>query len=174
LPVISFVTHCQTWVDRLSYPPFSGHETRSLGCFNPDPPVLGQDCSINSTLVCHFRLHQISAANHRWEESTTAFKTYNMVHSAIKKQIITVVEPMYIEILNDDRVGFANTNSRDISDRLFLSYGSITAVDIEQNFENIRKAWDPQQPVETLFNQIQYCVNFAEAGGVTIGAAQKL
>jgi hypothetical protein len=38
----------------------------------------------------------------------------------------------------------------------------------------MRKAWDPQQPVETLFKQIQECVEFAEAGGVAIGAAQKL
>jgi hypothetical protein len=28
--------------------------------------------------------------------------------------------------------------------------------------------------VETLFKQIQDCVDFTEAGGVTIGAAQKL
>jgi hypothetical protein len=59
-------------------------------------------------------------------------------------------------------------------DHLFPSYGSITAVDIEHSFENMRKAWDPQQPVETLFKQIQDCVDFAEAGGVAIGAAQKL
>jgi hypothetical protein len=117
---------------------------------------------------------QISAAKHRWEEATTVFKTYNTVQSALKKHIITVVEPMYIEIFNDDLVGFANTTSRDMLDHLFLSYGSITAVDIEQNFENMRNAWDPQQPVETLFKQIQDCVDFTEAGGVKIGAAQKL
>jgi hypothetical protein len=81
---------------------------------------------------------------------------------------------MYIEILNDDLVGFYNTTSRDMLNHLFLSYGSITAVDIEQNFENKRKSWDPQQPVETLFKQIQDCVDFAEAGRVAIGAAQKL
>jgi hypothetical protein len=119
---------------------------------------------------------QISAEKYRWEEATDDFKTYNTVQSALKKQIITVIEPMYmyIEILNDDLVGFANTMSRDMLDQIFLSYGSITAVDIEQNFENMRKAWDPQQPVETLFKQIKDCVGFAEAGGVAIGAAQKL
>jgi hypothetical protein len=57
---------------------------------------------------------------------------------------------------------------------LVSAYGSITAVDIDQNFENMRKAWDPQQPVETLFKQIQDFVDFTEDGGVTIGAAQKL
>jgi hypothetical protein len=46
-------------------------------------------------------------------------------------------------------------------DHLFLSYGSITAVDVEQNFENMHKAWYPQQPVETLFNHIQDCADFA-------------
>jgi hypothetical protein len=117
---------------------------------------------------------QISAEKHRWEEATTDFKTYNTVQSALKKQIIAVIEPMYIEILNDDLVGLDNTTSRDMLDHLFLSYGSITAVDIGQNFENMRKACDPQQPVETLFKQIQDCVDFTEAGGAAIGAAKKL
>jgi hypothetical protein len=117
---------------------------------------------------------QISAEKYRWEEATNDFKTYNTVQSALKKQIITVIEPMYIEILNDDLISFANTTSRDMLDHLFFSYGSITAFDIEQNFENMCKAWDPQQPVKTLFKQIQDCVDFTEAGGVAIGAAQKL
>jgi hypothetical protein len=56
---------------------------------------------------------------------------------------------MYIEVLNDDLARFANTTSKDMLDHLFLYYGSITEVEIDQNFENMRKAWDPQQPVET-------------------------
>jgi hypothetical protein len=43
---------------------------------------------------------------------------------------------------------------------LFLYYGSITDVDLEHNWENMRKAWDPQQPVESLFKQIQDCVDY--------------
>jgi hypothetical protein len=70
---------------------------------------------------------KISAEKYRWEEATNDFKTYNTVKSALKKQIMTVIEPMYIEILNDDLVGFANTTSRDMLDHLFLSYGSITS-----------------------------------------------
>jgi hypothetical protein len=86
---------------------------------------------------------QISANKHRWDEATNAFKTYNTVQSALKNQIIMVFEPMYLEILNDDLVGFANTTARDMIDHLFLYYGSITVVDIEQNFENMCKAWYP-------------------------------
>jgi hypothetical protein len=57
---------------------------------------------------------------------------------------------------------------------LFLTYGNITAVDLENNFEQMRKAWDPQQPVETLFKKIQDCDDFSEAGGVRIGHPRQI
>jgi hypothetical protein len=78
----------------------------------------------------------ISAEKNNWEDPTTDFQNYNTVQSALKKQIITVIEPMYIGILDDDLVGFANTTSRDMLDHLFLSYDSITAVGKEQNFDH--------------------------------------
>jgi hypothetical protein len=56
----------------------------------------------------------------------------------------------------------------------FSTYDSITAVDLEINFENIRRAWDPQQPVESLFKQIQDCADYSKAGGVLIGHPQKI
>jgi hypothetical protein len=38
----------------------------------------------------------------------------------------------------------------------------------------MRRAWDPQQPVETLFKQIQDCADYSEAGGVLIGHPQQI
>jgi hypothetical protein len=61
-----------------------------------------------------------------------------------------------------------------MSDHLFETYGNITAVDLEINFEHMRRAWDPQQPVETLFKQIQDCADYSEAGGVLIGHPQQI
>jgi hypothetical protein len=96
------------------------------------------------------------------------------VEQALKRQIITAFELMYLEILNNDMVGFSNTTARDVLDHLFLSYCSITDVDFEHNWENMRKAWDPQQPVESLFKQIQDCFDYTGAGGITISEVQKL
>jgi hypothetical protein len=48
-------------------------------------------------------------------------------------------------------------------DHLFVSYGNITAVNLENNFEQMRHAWDPRQPVESLFKQIQDCADYYEA-----------
>jgi hypothetical protein len=76
---------------------------------------------------------------------------------------------MYLDVLNDNMVVFANISARDMLDQLFSTFGNITAVDLEINFEHIRRAWDPQQPVESLFKQIQDCAYYYEAGGVLSG-----
>jgi hypothetical protein len=94
---------------------------------------------------------QISAARHIWEEDVQTNRTCTSVQQALKKQVISVFEPMYLGILNDTMVGYANISARDMLDHLFETYGSITAVDLEINFEHMRRAWDPQQPVESLF-----------------------
>jgi hypothetical protein len=108
---------------------------------------------------------QISAARHIWEEDVQTYRTCTSVQQALKKQIISVFEPMYLDILNDNMVGYANISTRGMLDHLFETYGNITAVDLEINFEHMRRAWDPQQPVETLFKQIQDCADYSEAGG---------
>jgi hypothetical protein len=81
---------------------------------------------------------------------------------------------MYLDILNDNMVGCANISARYMLDHLFEAYGNITAVDLEINFEHMRRAWDPQQPVESLFKQIQDCADYYEAGGFLVGHPQQI
>jgi hypothetical protein len=38
----------------------------------------------------------------------------------------------------------------------------------------MHRAWDPQQPVESLFKKIQDCADYSEAGGVLIGHPQQI
>jgi hypothetical protein len=99
---------------------------------------------------------QLSAARNLWEEDVQTYMTCTSVQQALKKHIIGVFEPMHLEILNDNMVGYANISARDMLDHLFEIYGNITAVDLEINFEHMRRPWDPQQPVESLFKQILF------------------
>jgi hypothetical protein len=81
---------------------------------------------------------------------------------------------MYLDTLNDNMVGYANISARYMLDHLFETYGNITAVNLAINFEHMRRAWDPQQPVETLVKHIQDCAHYSEAGGVLIGHLQQI
>jgi hypothetical protein len=96
------------------------------------------------------------------------------VQQALKKQIISAFEPVYLDVLNNNMVGFANISARDMLDHIFATYGNITAVDLEISFEHMRRAYDPQQPVESLFKQIQDYADYYEAGGVLIGQPHKI
>jgi hypothetical protein len=116
----------------------------------------------------------LDKARHIWEEDVQTYRTCTSVQQALKKQIISVFEPMYLNILNDDMVGYANISAIDMLDHLFETYGNITAVDLEINFEHMRRAWDPQQPVESLFKRIQDCADYSEAGGFLIGQPQQI
>jgi hypothetical protein len=99
---------------------------------------------------------------------------FHLCPTGTKKQVITVFEPFFLDVLNDDMVGFANITARAMLDHLFVAYGNITAVDLENNFEQIRHAWDHQQPVESIFKQIQDCADYSNAGGVLIGHPQHI
>jgi hypothetical protein len=57
---------------------------------------------------------QISAARHIWEEDVQTYRTCTSVQQALKKQIISVFEPMYLDILNENMVGYANISARDM------------------------------------------------------------
>jgi hypothetical protein len=117
---------------------------------------------------------QISTAHHIWDEDVQTYRTCTSVQQALKKKIFSLFEPMYLEILNDNMVGYANISARYMLDHLFETYGSITAVKLEINFEHMRRARDPQQPVESLFKQIQDCAHYSEAWGVLIGHPQQI
>jgi hypothetical protein len=135
---------------------------------NPTAPIRAPKNTDGGTAA------QIGAARHIWEEAVLTLCTFNNVQQALKHQIITVFEPLYLDILNDDMVGFANITAREMLDHIFMTYGNITAVDLENNFEQMRRAWDPQQPVESLFKQIQDCADYSEAGGVITGHPQQI
>jgi hypothetical protein len=112
---------------------------------------------------------QNSAAHHIWEEDVQIYQTCTSVQQALKKQIISVFEPMYLDILNENMVGYVKISARDMLDNLFETYGKTTAVDLKINFEHMRWAWYPQQLVESLFKHIQDCADYSEAVGVLIG-----
>jgi hypothetical protein len=115
---------------------------------------------------------QISAAHHIWEEDVQTYRMCTSLQQGLKKQIISVFKPMYLDILSDNMMGYANISARYMLDHLFETYGNITVVYLEINFEHMLQAWDPKQPVESLFKKIQDCANYYEAGGVLIGNPQ--
>jgi hypothetical protein len=104
-------------------------------------------------------------------EATQVYRTYHNVDQAIKKLILEDFDDAYLNALSDEVVGYANCTSLDILTHLLTFYAMIAPTELTQNYERLNTPYDPNQPIETLFQQIQDARAFAVVCGQPYGAA---
>jgi hypothetical protein len=104
-------------------------------------------------------------------EATQVYRTYHNVDQAIKKLLIEAFDNAYRNALSDEIVGYANCTSLQILTHLLAYYAMIAPTELTQNYERLNTPYDPNQPIEMLFQQIQDARAFAVAGGQPYGAA---
>jgi hypothetical protein len=105
------------------------------------------------------------------KEATQVYRTYHNVDQAIKKLIIESFDDAYLNALSDEIVGYSNCTSLQLITHLLTNYAMIAPTELTQNYERINAPYDPNQPIETLFQQIQDAQAFAVVGGQPYGAA---
>jgi hypothetical protein len=103
-------------------------------------------------------------------EATQVYRTYNNVDQAIKKLILKAFDNAYLNALSDKVVGYANCTSLHLLTHLLTFYAMIAPTELKQNYERLNTPYDPNQLIETLFQQIQGARAFAVAGGQPYGA----
>jgi hypothetical protein len=104
-------------------------------------------------------------------EATQVYRTYHNVDQAIKKLILEVFDDAYLNALSNEVVGYANFTSLDLLTHLLTFYAMIAPTERTQNYERLNTPYDPNQPIETLFQQIQDARAFTVTGGQPYGAA---
>jgi hypothetical protein len=104
-------------------------------------------------------------------EETQVYRTYHKVDQAIKKLILEAFDDAYLNALSDEVVGYANCTSLDLLTHLLTFYAMIAPTELTQNYELLNTQYDPNQPIETLFQQIQDARAFSVAGGQPYGSA---
>jgi hypothetical protein len=104
-------------------------------------------------------------------EATQVYRTYHNVDQAIKKLFIESFDDAYLNALFDEIVGYANCTSLQILTHLLTNYAMIAPTELTQNYKRLNTPYDPNQPTETLFQQIQDARAFAVTGGQHYGAA---
>jgi hypothetical protein len=97
-------------------------------------------------------------------EATQVYSTYHNLDQAIKKIIIESFNDAYLNALSDEIVGYAKCTSLQLLTHLLTYYAMITPTEFTQNYERLNTLYNPSQPIETLFQQIQDARAFAVAG----------
>jgi hypothetical protein len=104
-------------------------------------------------------------------EATQVYHTYHNVDQEIKNMILEAFDDAYLNSLSNEVVGCANCTSLDLLTHLITFYAMIAPTELTQNYQRLSKPYDPNQPIETLFQQIQDARAFAVADGQPYGAA---
>jgi hypothetical protein len=99
------------------------------------------------------------------KEATQVYCTYHSVDQAIKKLIIESFDDAYLNALSDEIVGYANCTSLQVLTHLLTYYAMLAPTELTHNYERLNARYDPNQPIEMLFQQIQDARAFAVAGG---------
>jgi hypothetical protein len=99
------------------------------------------------------------------------YRTYHNIDQAFKKLIIESFDDTYLNALLDKIVGYANCTSLQLITHLLTYYTMIDTTELTQNYERLNTPYDPNHPIETLFQQLQDARAFLVAGGQTYGAA---
>jgi hypothetical protein len=129
---------------------------------NPGPSAAVVAGTTTAVIAETTRLHR---------EATQVYRTYHNVDQATKKLIIESFDDAYLNALLDEIVGYTNCTSLQLLTHLLTYYAMLTPTELTQNYERLNTPYDPNLPIETLFQQLQDARAFAVAGGQTYGAA---
>jgi hypothetical protein len=113
---------------------------------NPGPSSAAVAGMTKAVIAETTRLHK---------EATQVFHTYHNVDQAIKKLIIEPFDDAYLNALSDEIVGYASCSSLQLLTHLLTYYAMIAPTELTQSYERLNAPYDPNQPIETLFQQIQ-------------------
>lgn len=106
---------------------------------------------------------EVAAARAQHEENLRVFREYHNTDKALKSLLINAVDDMYIKALKNRITGYAQVTTRQILDHLYLNYGKLTPQDLQVIDTQMKTAYNPHEPIENLFEQIEQAVEIAAA-----------
>ena len=122
-----------------------------------DPPLPGP----NPIIPAGATAAVIAETNRQYKVDCDEFATFKAAEAAIRRCLIQAIPSTYIDILADDVFEYALVEPRAIIAHMQANYGLITQDDLIQNMEDLKRQWDPTQPLEDLWKQLRRCQVFA-------------
>ena len=75
------------------------------------------------------------------------FRKYTAMDGALKNQIITAVDPVFLSPLVEQLTGFIQVSALTMLQNLCSSYGVIDEINLEENAVNMMGPYNPTEPI---------------------------
>jgi hypothetical protein len=107
---------------------------------------------------------QITETNCQFSAALAEHTLYRTVAENMKRQILATVPHLFLNILADDDMGFADVTCTALLTHLRTTYGVITSKERELNRNQLSAEWTPDNPIEDLWIRIRNVHRYATAG----------
>ena len=115
-----------------------------------------------------------SAIIRRHTEDMRQWREFKNVSTALKNQLLSAVDDIYVCALRDRHVGYMNQSICNLLTHLFNNYCNITQLELEDNDTKMHALWDPNSPLDCLVQQLEDGQDYADDGGQPYMADQLL
>lgn len=115
---------------------------------------------------------QIEANTRAHKENLRIWREYIATDKALKQQLLAAIQEMYYKTLRHRITDYATISTKQILTHLYATYGNITPADLADNDARLKAPFDPSQPIEILFDQIEDAVDLAAAAQAEYTQAQ--
>ena len=85
-----------------------------------------------------------------FRQNQTLFRKYIVVDGALKKQIVTAVEPVFLSSLVDQLTGLGQLSALTMLQYIFSRYGVIDKIDLEVETVKMIGLYNPAEPLAQI------------------------
>ena len=104
---------------------------------------------------------QTTTANETYKRTLAEFNRYYHIQTTLLNALITAIPHIFIAILADSELGFANVTPAQILHHLRTTYSTTTLAELDANETLLESDWDPNTPIENLWLRLKRCQEFA-------------
>ena len=104
--------------------------------------------------------HQINEIWRQHKLDYNGFQKYDYTDKALKFLLLQEVDKVYIRPLREKYIVYKNVTTLTIIMHLYTGYARFTQGGIEENDKILKEEWYPNQPIEALFEQIEYGIYY--------------
>ena len=120
------------------------------------------------------RSQEQALGTEKFWQNQELFRKYAAVDGALKNQIITAVETVFISPLVDQLTSFVPVSALTMLKHIFSRYGVIDKIDLKENEVKMMGSYDPAEPLSWTIEELETGREFSRVGGQTISDAMMM
>ena len=90
----------------------------------------------------------------KFRKNQALFRKYTALDRALKKHLVTAMEPVLLSPLVDQITGFRQVYVLTMLQHLFSKYWAIDEIDLEENAVKMMGPYNPTEPLPRLIKQL--------------------